>query len=153
MDYMLNFIDFWMFLFIYFVVVDSSAILMGQFRFFGALFYIHYVAIWKYHYSCFESSLGFPHLIQAHGRHMKWGYMHLIFSWFSICFSLFFFTLLVFALFICIPSYESPIGLCEVWDGVYVIVECWCEVPFWVGWVKPVDFWAFWVNAQGWMDT
>ena len=71
MDYMLNFIDFWMFLFIYFVVVDSSAILIGRFWVAMALFYIHYVAIWKHHHSCFESSLGFPYPLQAHRRHMK----------------------------------------------------------------------------------
>ena len=37
-------------------------------------------------YPCFESSWGFPHLLQAHGGHMKWGFIHLFFVWFSICF-------------------------------------------------------------------
>ena len=63
MEYMLNFIDFQIFLFIYFIVVDSSIILVGRFRVVVALFYIHCVAIWKYLYSYFESSLGFPHFL------------------------------------------------------------------------------------------
>ena len=63
MEYMLNFIDFRVFLFIYFVAVDSSVILVGRFQVVMALFYIHCVAIWKYLYSCFESSLGFPHFL------------------------------------------------------------------------------------------
>ena len=71
MEYMLNFIDFRVFLFIYFVAVDSSVILVGRFQVVMALFSIHCVAIWKYLYSCFESSLGFPHLLRAHERHMK----------------------------------------------------------------------------------
>ena len=71
MDYMLNFIYFRTFIFIYFIAVDSSAILVDRFRVTVALFYIHCIAIWKYLYSCFESSLGFPHLLLAHGRHMK----------------------------------------------------------------------------------
>ena len=42
---MLNFIDFQIFLFIYFVVVDFFAIHVGQFRVVVALFYIHGIAI------------------------------------------------------------------------------------------------------------
>ena len=45
---MLNFIDFQIFLFIYFLVVNFFAIHAGRFRVAVALFCIHCVAIWKY---------------------------------------------------------------------------------------------------------
>ena len=40
-------------------------------------------------YPCFESSWGFSHVLQAHGGHMKWGFIHLFFVWFSILFFFF----------------------------------------------------------------
>ena len=46
--YMLNFIDFQIFLFIYFFVVDFFVIHVGRFRVVVALFCIHDIAIWKY---------------------------------------------------------------------------------------------------------
>ena len=49
----------------------------------------------------FRIFLMFPHLLQAHGGHMKWGFIHLIFVWFSICFFFSFFFLILCSSLLC----------------------------------------------------
>ena len=67
---MLNFVDFRILFFIY-LVVDSFAILVGWLRISLALFHMHCVAIWKYHFfyhalNLLVVSLSIPSLLNEH---------------------------------------------------------------------------------------
>ena len=105
---MLNFIDFQIFLFIYFLVVNFFAIHAGRFRVAVALFCIHCVAIWKYIHvlNLLDVSPPAPSSWRTYEMGLHTLNFCLIFYLFFFFF-LFPYTLLIFALFLSFDCFQK----------------------------------------------